>query len=441
MPSQPGPYPLPGISMESWVVRFDESGRCVSPKTRSALLAKLAAEPGRPVIFFSHGWNNDFSDAVDLYRRFLVNFEAATAANPLPAGTKPIFVGITWPSIWLPSDSGPQLAAAPEDESTYARDEALLAELRRILPSTTDWNRLYELLEADRVSGEDAKVLARLIAPALRAGFEEGASEPATTEEHVLRAMSRLQSANARRKGYYLGESGTISGGSPAAPAAPAGALDFLDPRNALRLASLYMMKDRAGTVGAAGVSEFLRAMLSGSSSPVYAIGHSFGCKVMMSAVCAAPLDRKLKAILLLQPAISYLSFAANIPGVGLPGGYRSGLDRVEGPICVTYSGNDFPLHTIYHLALMREKDIGELKVAGGTSAGEPPNIFAALGGFGPRNSSEALIDPIPQPNESFAFPPGARIIGLDGTREKRIDSHGGVATPATAWMLHRLMN
>jgi hypothetical protein len=427
--------------MESWIVRFDENGVCTSPKTRDALLAKLEAAPDRPIIFFSHGWNNDFSDATSLYSRFLKNFEEIAA--PLPFAAKPIFVGLTWPSIWLASDPGPQLAATVAAQS--AADEAVLAELRRRLPQETNWPRLYALLESDRVSENEAREIARLIAPALQAGEREGPKEDAATEDLVLQAMKRLQDAAAppRAKGYNLGESGMIDGAGVTVGATPAGILDFLDPRNALRLASLYIMKDRAGVVGGAGVSELLRAMLSRSKAPVFLVGHSFGCKVMMSAVCAAPLSRKLEGVLLLQPAISYLCFASNIPGVGGPGGYRGALERVEKPILATYSGNDAPLHAIYHLALMRAKDIGEgpKAAAAATSAGAPPSIFAALGGYGPRDCGETLIDPMPDKGGAYTYPPAARVVGVDGTVGKRIDSHGGVTTPAAAWALRKLMD
>jgi hypothetical protein len=74
------------------------------------LLDNVSQKKDRPVIFFSHGWNNDFADAVDLYRRFLTELEKVLTAHPV-AGPHPIFVGVTWPSIWLPSDDGPQMAA------------------------------------------------------------------------------------------------------------------------------------------------------------------------------------------------------------------------------------------------------------------------------------------------------------------------------------------
>jgi hypothetical protein len=44
-------------------------------------------------IFFWHGWNNDFADAVDLYCRFLTELEKVLTAHPV-AGLHPI-----WPFL------------------------------------------------------------------------------------------------------------------------------------------------------------------------------------------------------------------------------------------------------------------------------------------------------------------------------------------------------
>lgn len=437
----PGPYPLPEISMESWIVRFDENGVCTSPGTRDALLAALEAAPDRPVIVFSHGWNNDFAAATSLYTRFLQNFESVARDAPLSFAAKPIFIGLTWPSIWLAFDQGPQLAAAADRS---AQEDAVVAALRRVLPKETDWPKFYALLESDRLGKDEAREFAGLIAPALQGGEREGPRDAPPTELLVLQAMERLQRASSPSgsAGYDLRESGTIDGASATAGANTAGGLDFLDPRNALRLASLYIMKDRAGLVGAVGVAELLRAVLT-RSRRVFLVGHSFGCKVVMSAVCAAPLPRVVAGVLLLQPAISYLAFANRIAGLDLPGAYHGALERVEKPIFVTYSGNDLPLHSIYHLALMREKDIGEgpRAAAASTSAGAPPNMFAALGGYGPRDCDETLIDPMPDAGGTYDYPATARVVGVDGTAGKRIDSHGGVATPGAAWALRKLMD
>ena len=159
----------------------------------------------------------------------------------------------------------------------------------------------------------------------------------------------------------------------------------------------------------------------------------------MLSALCAAPLPRPAASLLLLQPAVSHLSFASNVPGLNAPGGYRAALspDRVEAPILSTYSAHDRPLHDTFHLALRRRADLGERRVAaGGTAAGEPPSRFAALGGYGPRSAEEALVDPMPLAGEAYAAMPGKRIIGLDGTRDRRISGHGDVVGDITAWAL-----
>ena len=258
-PRPPGPYPISGIAMETWLVRFDKSGVCTSPKTRDAMLSNLAAKKDRPVIFFSHGWNNDFADAVDLYRRFLTEFETVLKTHPIN-GPPPIFVGLTWPSIWFASDAGPAMAGAGDSKAASA-DDAVLRELADTLPSAADRSRLYELLESEKISREEAGELARLLAPALRSGGEEGPATAAADEASIVGAMADLQRAESPPIEDDIDAIGVVGGvgGAGAGQVAAAGFFDFLDPRVAIRLASLYLMKDRAGQVGSNGVAALLR--------------------------------------------------------------------------------------------------------------------------------------------------------------------------------------
>jgi hypothetical protein len=437
-----GPFPIQGINLETWLVRFDKNGVCSSPRTREALLAALAAKPDSPILFFSHGWNNDFSDALGLYQKFLTCFQDVRASHPLP-GPAPIFVGITWPSIWLPSDSGPQLAGpGAGGGSPSSETEAVTHELVDLLPKTTNWERFYQLIHAPQLSQAEARELAGLLKPVLQPD-DAGAPEAAASEDKIVEALNALQASQggATARGN-IDDIGTVKGtGGPAGPGA-AGLLSFLDPRWAVRLASLYLMKDRAGQVGANGVASLLRDMQQRTQAPLHAIGHSFGAKVMLSAIAAQAAGApRIRSLLLLQPAVSHLSFAETVPGRPGPGGYRPVLDRVVNPIVATYSANDFPLHSIYHLALLRRGDLGELQIAAGaTKAGNPPNAYAALGGYGPRGAGQRLFDTIPEPGEKIDLT-GQRIVGLDGSIANRIDSHGGVATPFTAWTLRTLMS
>ena len=274
---------------------------------------------------------------------------------------------------------------------------------------------------------------------------QEGAESVAPNSDAVLAGLKALQDpfpdraeGDTLEEGSTLdGEGRTSDGSAPVEPQA-AGILSFLDPRAAIRLASVYQMKDRAGTVGWNGVARLLEAILKRTNAPVHAVGHSYGGKVILSAIAAASLPRKVATVLLLQPAVSHLSFAKQVPGREGEGGYSGVPAKVSRPILTTYSSYDLPLHDVFHRALIRGIDLGDLRIAGGdTSAGAPPNAYAALGGYGPRDADERLFDYLPDPGQTLDVPDGPGIIGLDGTVQRRITGHGDVTTPATAWLLY----
>jgi hypothetical protein len=96
----------------------------------------------------------------------------------------------------------------------------------------------------------------------------------------IAMALAPPDSAAASGPGVTLGPDGM-----PVARVL--GLADAIDPRNILRLLSLYQMKDRAGTVGTNGVADLLRRMLGATGAGMRVCGHSFGAKVMLSALCA----------------------------------------------------------------------------------------------------------------------------------------------------------
>lgn len=438
-----GPFSLPGVDFETWLLRFDKRGACTSPETRKALLARLQAAPDAPVILFSHGWNNEFGDATGLYLAFLTQLDSHMRPHP-QKGQRPIFVGIIWPSTSLSWDRGPQIAAAPSDD-VVAAEQAIKEELAEALPNQATRERFYQLLESSALTEEEGAQLASLVSASLGAtigkGGQEGAEAEAPGPEAVLTGLKALQDTVREQPAEdELKEGGTIDGLAPAAPQ-DAGALRFLDPRAVIRLASVYQMKDRAGTVGWNGVARLVEDILAHSKAPLHAVGHSYGGKVILSAIAGALVLRNVETVLLLQPAVSHLSFAAEVPGRQGSGGYHGVPAKVQRAILTTYSAYDFPLHEVFHRALKRDADLGELRVAGGnTSAGAPPNAYAALGGYGPRGSGEQLREPLPAPGDALAIPNGPAIIGLDGTIEHRVNGHGDVATPSAAWLLYLQM-
>lgn len=122
----------------------------------------------------------------------------------------------------------------------------------------------------------------------------------------------------------------------------------FLTPFQAL---SFWVMKRRAGQVGErfgreqwAPLWERLR-----SRPRLHLIGHSFGAKLLTSAVLGGV---RPESLVLLQAAFSAFAFAREVPGYGRPGFYHRLLaDRlVSGPVVALRSVHDAALRVLYPL-------------------------------------------------------------------------------------------
>ena len=192
-------------------------------------------------------------------------------------------------------------------------------------------------------------------------------------------------------------------------------------------------MKDRAGTVGFKGVGPMLQRLLTAGQQRTHLIGHSYGAKVVLSATAAGnALPRPVTSMLLLQPAVSHLCFADQVPGTSHPGGYRKVLTRVDQPILSTFSKHDFALTKLFHLALRRKSDLGEIKI-GGT-----PSKYAALGGFGPNEAHEERIDIKTLPASYNLGSNAPEVYGIKA--DQTIKGHGDISNLSTWWALYNLV-
>jgi hypothetical protein len=430
----PGPYRVlrgaGGIEIPFYVIPFDKRGICEGPGTRRHLLDRLTAEKYTDVFLFSHGWNNDWTTAIRRYESFIEGYIKMRhdRSLPVPAGYKPLLVGIFWPStalVFTEQEKGPQIAAG----EPAAEDEAIAEERREVheLAETLNARQaadFYELAQKSKLTESEARRLAEIAAVIYGTADDELGLDTAVSADELLEIWKQAPAETDDLADFIAG----------APSPQTAGFLSAIDPRNVVRFLTVFKMKDRAGRVGSTGVHELLRDLLATGNARLHLIGHSYGAKVVLSATCAESLPRKVHSMLLLQPAVSHLSFAATVPTTTRPGGYRRALGRVENPILTTYSANDFPLTKVFHLALRRAGDLGEERIA--AAAGEPPSKYAALGGFGPRKSGERLLDVLDAPGR-YSFDEGIRIYGIDGTRT--IGGHGEISNESTWWALHNL--
>lgn len=446
MPVAAGPYfkvPVGAFQAPFYALRFDKDGRSQGPQTQQHLLDSLPGE-FTDVFVFSHGWNNDWETALARYKAFISVFQTVREAHAPDLGRdyKPLLAGVFWPStaLVLPDERGPQFAGVGDDERANAADLALGTDFaERVDPAQRE--RYYDLLDRPELDEPEARELLTLLEDVYGAGDDDLPGDQGRDVDDLVASWTMYEEATspAPIRGSATGF-GSVGGArrTPAGPQA-AGVFDKLDPRKLLRMLTVYQMKDRAGLIGTRGVGALLRDLLVQASATTrfHLVGHSYGARVLLNAIArpsGGALSRPVSSLLLLQPAVNHLCFGDGQHGHVL-GGYREALAKVSQPILTTFSNHDFPLHDTFHLSLRRGKDIGEIGIA----ADEPPNQYAALGGYGPRGLpewDEVALKPPGDPYElGDAAPEIWAVNGASG-----IKSHGDVVNEATAWALLTLV-
>lgn len=436
-----------GRSLDLYLLRIDKNGVLLSTQTQQAILDVVADYSD--VFVFCHGWNNTFDQAKDSYLEFIRGYAAQRRrlGLPLPPGYRPMLIGIVWPStsFVLPWEQGPVIAADPRAAGNEKE------ELLQLIGERADpvvFGRLTELLDGvDTLDGEAARRAAELLLTVLtpRGDAEDPATAPSADD--VVDAWRALESGAAPAPAPAGGFGTAVLPGRTRPGPQPAGGVS-LDPRGLLRLASVWLMKDRAGGVGARGVAPLLQLILNDTDARLHLIGHSFGARVLLSALTIQRSERRARSLLLLQPAVNRWCFADDVVGRGVPGGYRPVLDKVEKPILTTFTRHDLPLHEAFHLAV-RGHSLGEPEIA---AVGDTER-YGALGGYGPAGLGNRLgrLTAVAE-GTPYAFPAGVPIVQLDGDvagikipgvdarpDAPAIAGHGDINTTVTWWALHSL--
>ncbi len=277
-----------------------KDGRVADDRAQAALEERLPR--ATDCFVFCHGWLHDRVEARAEAARFFSLLDGALGA--LRGRVQPLRVALHWPSKPFAEE-----AVAVEPRVTGTADGAVPA------PAGPGWPELLRGLDPARLTpGRFRQLLLTMAEAEIPRGPEE--------ELELDRLLRSLRDPTTR-------------GGLPISPA------------HAL---SFWMMKRRAGEVGERLGREHLGPLLArlGDGRPrLHLIGHSFGAKVLASAVLAGLVPSSLT---LLLAAFSAFAFAEEVPGTERAGHYRPllGERRVAGPIVVLHSVHDRVLGSIY---------------------------------------------------------------------------------------------
>lgn len=134
--------------------------------------------------------------------------------------------------------------------------------------------------------------------------------------------------------------------------------------RQALRQATYWKMKKRAGIVGGGGVAALVgRLAAADPDLRIHLVGHSFGARLVSYAVwglhAAAPgRASPVKSLTLLQGAFSHYAFSPTLPhDPRRSGGLVDAVARVDGPILATHSLRDLAVGRLYPWAAAAGRD------------------------------------------------------------------------------------
>ncbi|MFE0701819.1 serine-threonine protein kinase [Streptomyces sp. NPDC058872] len=364
-------------------ITFDKDGD--GPPGQVSALAALARQGVDDLVVFAHGWNNSPSGATRLYSDFFAPFPGLLAP-----GVEAGYAGVIWPSMMFTDEPVPDyralVTALPEKEPVIGRLTELLSAAPASESAFAEFGTLLRALADVPGAGP--------------AGFAGGAADASAPVPEFLVADPVTVCA-------LFTDAVEGPGAETAAGFGEGLKRYWKGAKEALRQATYYVMKKRAGQVGEHGLGPLLGEVArTAPGLRVHLVGHSMGARLVAYALRGLPAGaRPVASVTLLQGAFSHYAFAARLPHAPeRSGALRDVQRRVRGPVVACYSRHDTALGVMYPLASRLANDSASL--AGETAGllGTDDPRWGALGHDGVqavpgtvrRTLAEALREGVP---------------------------------------------
>jgi len=385
------------------------------------------------VVIISHGWKTDRVSAVEQYEPVIKSIVGAWSINApaKPAGKSFAVLGVLWPSKAYDANygeihEGDSGGAANTEAGANMRDltdtelETMVAAFSSFTEQT-DTEKQKLLADARRASKTmDSNAcqdfLERALAAVSPANDSETKKDTAIYNDESAKALLEklaappLLVAPTTGAGMGLGESiGEAIAGAKAAVGRLLNQLTFFE------------MKTRAGVVGSGLANSALASIQNGRAQRIHLIGHSFGARLVTSAVYSAARSvPKLRSLSLLQGAFSH-----NAMSKSKKGAFAEAYNNVPGITLITHTHNDSAVTKAYAIASRLSRDNAK-------KLGDKNDQFGAIGSNG-----ALFIDPA-KLVEHAAFPTVALTPAAVNNvlADAFIADHMDIARPETGKLL-----
>lgn len=430
-----------------WELSFDKSGNLTAPDS-SALLAEVAASGIADLFMMSHGWGTSAESAHGLYEAMFPL--VAEAAKQAP-GIGPIgFAGIFWPSLRFP-DPPPAAAAQVAEAVQAGRPGAADAVLSgwqiaaTLSASFDDPEQRANLEQMGRLIDEGTEGVGREAHESQEARLVRFHGLLQTLVRRDPQPAEDASETSLLNTDNPLSDYATISEavGSTQFDAAAEGIGDVFGKvwngaKDALRMASYYEMKARAGDVGRNGLGPLLERLHARQPGlRVHLMGHSFGARLVsfaLSGITSAEAS-PVASLCLIQGAFSHWSFAPlqSMP-FGKAGALNEYADRVHGPLVATFSEHDWAVGRWYPRASFLARQEAEV-------VADPASHWGGMGSDGFQGVSPASSLDLRSAGQAYSLEAGSfyRVNGsaviADISQSPFSGAHSDIRHPDIAWL------
>jgi hypothetical protein len=349
-----------------WELRFKEAGEQEDPAAVASLIKEVKTQNLTDLFIFSHGWNNSSATALTLYRGFFGEMrELMDNLNILKRRDATIgTAGVFWPSIKWPDEEAGNSGGGAATLSTGGAGDDLFVELKKVFTASQQQQTLDELSELLDQQQRNETALKQFKVK-LRQLINESAINQSSLDSLEQQGIL-YDDDNWEEIFDSLAEQepmGDSAGGATGGLGDRFGRL-WRGARGALRTATYWQMKNRAGIVGRMGLGPLIGQLHSAVPAlKIHLLGHSFGARLVSYALVGLPdlpLGSKspVKSLFLLQGAFSHFAFAAQLPFEQSRNGDLAGMNsRVDGPLLATHTLKDLAVGYSYPVASILARD------------------------------------------------------------------------------------
>lgn len=430
-------------------VEFKNDATLVDTQAPARVAEMIHARNVVDLLVLAHGWNNDMSDARQLYAGLLAQVTAVAPAVPSLSGRQRGVFAVLWPSKRFADEDlipgGSASLAAPGDTGVVV---AMLENLKGTfdMPAAdaalTKAQALVPALETDPAARRKFADLVRsVLVPGDRTDVDAAEAFFDRDGDELIRVLSTT-GADDDLKPPPGAAGGATSVGSASLDAdegaGAAGLSDFFGgitagARNLLNYTTYYQMKQRAGLIGETGLNPLVRSLRARFPQvKVHLIGHSFGARLVTAAAHgpASPDGRVCDTLTLLQAAFSHYALAENYEP-GKNGFFRSVVastsPRVKGPVLISRSKNDTAVGTAYAIVS---------RIAGqvASAIGDENDMYGGLGRNGAQKTPDTAAGTLLPVGGAYGGFAGNKLFNLNG--DAVIMDHSDIRKPQVAYAI-----